>query len=117
MNDVDAYLQKLPSTQKNELERIRKIIKQSFPDSLELISYGVPGFKYKNKYLVGYAAAKNHMSLFPTSHPIIEFSNELTMYKTSRGTIRFSAETALPRELIIKLVTVRMNDICLSSTE
>ena len=70
MSVVDDYLKNLPEPQKAELERIRKIVKQTVPEAEEVISYGVPGFKYKGKYLITFAAFKDHLSLFPGSAPI-----------------------------------------------
>lgn len=108
---VDNYLKDLDKDQKAALEHIRQLIKKMVPDTIEVMSYGMPGFKYKNKYFVGYAAFKNHMSLFPTSRPIEQLQDKLLAYKLSKGTIQFTLENPIPDTLIKELLQVRLTDI------
>jgi len=104
MNDVDTYINKLEQPQKEEMSRIRAMVRKTVPEAAEAISYGMPAFKYKGKYLIGYAAFKNHMSLFPTSVPIEELKDQLEGHVTSKGTIQFTPENALSDEVIRALV-------------
>jgi uncharacterized protein YdhG (YjbR/CyaY superfamily) len=61
--------------------------------------------------LVGYAAFKDHCSLFPTgSGAIARFAKELKGFSTSKGTIRFSPEEPLPDGLIRKIVRARVKE-------
>ena len=69
MNKIDEYLHNLAQPERNALECIRQIVREMVPNAEEVISYGIPGFKYNDKYLLGFAAFKNHLSLFPTSGP------------------------------------------------
>jgi uncharacterized protein YdhG (YjbR/CyaY superfamily) len=72
------------------------------------MSYGMPMFKY-NGMLVGYAAFKNHCSLFPTGSGVIEkFAKELKDYSTNKGTIRFPPDKPIPDAIIKKIVKVRI---------
>jgi uncharacterized protein YdhG (YjbR/CyaY superfamily) len=105
------YLETLENHQRFELERIRKIVREVVPEAIEVISYGMPGYKYKNKYLVGFGAFKNHLSLFPTSKPVEVLKNRLNGFDISKGTIRFSVDNPLPKEIIVKLLKVRLADI------
>ncbi len=75
---VDQYLTTVPKPKKQELERIRAIVRKVAPEAIELISYMMPAFKYKNKPLVYYAAFKEHLSLFPTSGPTEGAQGRLT---------------------------------------
>jgi len=111
MSEVDDYLKNLSKTDLIELNRIRNIVKELVPNAVEIVSYGIPGFKYKNKYLVGYGKFKNHLSLFPTSHPINLLKDKLAVYKVSKGTIQFTSENNIQKTLIKDLVTIRINDI------
>ena len=104
MNVIDEYLAGIDKKSRAELERIRAIIKQTVPAAKEVISYGVPAFYYKNKYLIGFAAFKKHLSLFPESGPIEANKYDLRKYKLSKGTIQFTPDHLLPKDLIIKLL-------------
>lgn len=111
MNEVDAYLSKVEPKQRAELERVRRIIRQTVPDAVELISYGVPAFKYKDKPLAYYSVSKDHMSFFPTSGPVEALKDELEGYKTSKGTIQFTLEKPLSEKLIKDILAARIDQI------
>ncbi|NTW61526.1 DUF1801 domain-containing protein [Candidatus Saccharibacteria bacterium] len=111
MNEIDRYLGQLKSDQRRELTRIRSIVNNFLPDAEEVISYAMPGFKYKDKYLAGYAASSDHMSFYPTAKPIEKLKSKLADYKTSKGTIQFTGVNPLTEELIIALVKTRLEDI------
>jgi uncharacterized protein YdhG (YjbR/CyaY superfamily) len=77
-------------------------------ETTEVISYGIPMFKYKGM-LVGYAAFKSHCSLFPTgSGAIKKFEKELKDFPTSKGTIRFPVDKPLAAALLKKIVKTRV---------
>lgn len=108
---IDEYLNKLEPAQKTELQRIRRIIEKLVPNATEVISYGMPGFQYKSKYLITFGAFKNHLSLFPGSHAIEVLSDALQPYTISKGTIQFSTQNPISDDIIKAIVQVRLNDI------
>ena len=109
--EVDEFLTQFSESQRAELERIRHIVVQTVPDAQELISYCMPSFKYKGKYLVGYRAYKKHLSLFPAAAPIEALKDKLTSFKISKGTIQFTLDHPIPEALIKELVLHRLADI------
>jgi uncharacterized protein YdhG (YjbR/CyaY superfamily) len=104
MSVVDDYLATVPEPQKSELERVRKIIRQTAPEAQEVMTYGMPGFTYKGKYLISFAAFKDHMSVFPGAEPIVLLKNQLKDYKISKGTVQFTLEHPLSESLIRHMV-------------
>lgn len=108
---IDDYLNRVPKPQKAQLQRIREIVHHAVPEAKEVISYGMPGFKYKNGYLVGFAAFKDHMSLFPTSRPVEVLQHKLSEFELSKGTIRFTLDKPIPKPIIEELVKLRLADI------
>ena len=65
-------------------------------ETTEVISYGIPTFKY-NGMLVGFAAFKNHCSLFPTGSGVLdEFEKELKGYRISKGRFSFRRISLCP---------------------
>ena len=111
MTAFEEHLDKFSVSQKAELERIRKIVHDTVPGVEEVISYGMPAFRYKDKYLVGFCAYKNHLSLFPTSGPIEALKDKLEVFKLSKGTIQFTLENPLPEPLIREILLSRLADI------
>lgn len=59
MNEVDEYLEKQKSPQKEICQKLREIILSSFPSIVEQMKYGVP--YYGNKYYI--VALKTHVNL------------------------------------------------------
>ena len=88
------------------LETLRKNIRAAAPQAEECISYGVPAFRLNGRFLVAYAAAKNHCAFYPGA--VIGELKELKNYDTSKGTIRFSPDRPLPVALVRKLVKLRI---------
>ena len=105
---VDDYLAKLPEDQRQALERIRSFIREQIPEATETISYGMPGFKYQGQYVVGYAAFKQHLSIFPTAAPIEALQAKLKDFKLARGTVQFTLDHPVPDDLIKELVAIRV---------
>jgi uncharacterized protein YdhG (YjbR/CyaY superfamily) len=108
---VDEYLANTPEPAQSTLKHLRAVIRSVVPkEATEVISYGIPMFKY-NGMLVGYAAFKKHCSLFPTGSGVIEqFAKELRGYTTSKGTIQFPSDEPLPDALLKKIVRQRVKE-------
>lgn len=112
MQEVDAKLATVEDPAvRAELQRIRELITRHVPEVTEQISYGMPAFKYKGKYLIAYWAFKNHLSLFPGAEALATFKDELGEHASSKGTVQFTLEDPVSDDLIIKLVDLRINAI------
>ena len=108
IKDIDSYLAAVPQDMKSVLEKLRHNIILAAPEAEEVISYGMPAFKYHGM-LVYFAAFKNHCSFFPASGLLIkEMATELAAYKTSKGTIQFTIDKPLPAALVKKMVKMRV---------
>jgi uncharacterized protein YdhG (YjbR/CyaY superfamily) len=49
MGVIDDYFAKIEPPERTELERIRRIVHETVPEAKEVITYGMPGFKYQGK--------------------------------------------------------------------
>src|SRR5260370_38328059 len=105
--DVDEYLAGVPKEARVTLEKLRKTIKAAAPMASEVISYQMPMYKHHGM-VAGFAAFKNHCSLFPGAAVMDAHEEELKRYDTSKGTIRFPAGKPLPAALVKKLVKARI---------
>jgi uncharacterized protein YdhG (YjbR/CyaY superfamily) len=109
LQEVEAYLARVPEPARTTLQKIRATIRKAAPaEATEGISYGMPAFRYKGA-LLGYAAAANHCGLYPMNPAVIvALAAELTNYETSKGTIRFAVDKPLPAALVKKIVQMRV---------
>ena len=101
MANVDEYVSALTPPQREQFERVRRIVRSIVPDAEETISYGIPTFKHRGHYLIYFAAFRNHMSVYPTVGVV-----EAT--KGTRGTFRFSEDDPVPEEVVRAIVTYRL---------
>jgi len=104
---VAAYLKAVPPAPRAALQKLRTTIKAAAPEATEGISYGIPMFKHHGM-LVGYAAFKEHCSLFMSTALTQAHKKALAPYQMSKGTIRFTVEKPLPAALVRKLVKARI---------
>lgn len=108
----DQYLNRLEPGQQAILQRLREMIKEILPDVTEVISYGLPAFKYQGKVLVGYGASANHCALYLFSSYILEqFNEKLSGFDYSKGTLRFKINSPLPSDLIQELIQAKIKEI------
>jgi uncharacterized protein YdhG (YjbR/CyaY superfamily) len=107
--DVEAYLAACPEPHRTTLEKMRAMIRAAAPkEATEVISYGMPAFRYKGG-LVGYAAFKDHCSFFPMSASLLDdFADDVKDYRTSKGTLQFPVDKPLPSALVKKIVKARV---------
>ena len=105
---VDDYLAALPEKERAVLQELRRVIRSAAPKAEEVISYSIPLYKQHGD-VVGFAAFKNHCSLFVTSSEVREqFAEELEPFKVENTTIRFSVDKPLPAALVKKIVRLRV---------
>ena len=109
---VDEYLDTLPADRRAELQAIRQTVRAAAPDAVETIAYSMPALRsHGGRFLVSYAAYKQHYSLFPASGVVIAtLGEEITPYLDGKGTIRFPADRPIPLELVRRIVTVRVGE-------
>jgi uncharacterized protein YdhG (YjbR/CyaY superfamily) len=108
--NIDNYILNQPVSAQASLEKLRQTIKAAAPDAEEVISYGMPSFKYHGM-LVGFAAAKEHYGFYPWNLTTIdEFKEDLKPFGTSKGAIRFPVDKPLPTALIKKIVKARIKE-------
>lgn len=106
---IDEYIALFPGEVGDILEQVRKTIRQAAPDAQEKISWQMPTF-WQNENLVHFAAAKNHIGLYPGENAIRVFGGKLTEYKTSKGAIQFPFSEPVPYDLIAEITRFRVKD-------
>ncbi len=101
---LEEYLRNLPPGQLAQYKRIKKLVKALVPETEETLSYGIPTFKYKGKYLIYFAGAKNHMSVYPTV-------GKVKPTPGTKGTFQFTEEQPVPESVISEIVLTRLAKI------
>lgn len=105
--NIDSYIATFPENVQHQLNTLRKAIQQAAPDAVETIKYAMPTYVQQGN-LVHFAGYKNHIGFYPAPKAIIEFANELSGYKTSKGAIQFPLTQPIPLDLIRRITEYRI---------
>ena len=108
-SNIDEYITGFPKDVQNTLQKIRGIIKKAAPDAQEAIKYQIPTFVL-NGNLVHFAAFQKHIGFYPAPSGIEAFKDELSVYKTAKGSVQFPLDEPVPYGLITKIVNFRLKE-------
>jgi uncharacterized protein YdhG (YjbR/CyaY superfamily) len=109
---VDDYLESVPPVSRVALEGVRAVLRDTVPEGVETISYGMPTMKVGGAFLLSYAAFAKHCSLFPASGAVMEaLGAELAPYFAERATLRFRPTDPIPRDLLERIIAVRVTEV------
>jgi len=105
--NIDEYIAHFPPGVQEILQKLRAVIHAAAPEAQETIRYAMPTFVL-HRNLVHFAAFTHHVSLFPGADGVEHFQEELGAYKTSKGTIQFPLDQAIPYDLVTRIVLYRV---------
>jgi uncharacterized protein YdhG (YjbR/CyaY superfamily) len=106
---VEEYLAEVPADQRAALEVLRRQIHAAAPGVVEVMAYGIPGFRLNGRYFLGIGAAKNHCSFYCGTY-LRSFDVELAGYSTRKGTIHFTPDKPIPPKVVKAIVKARVAD-------
>jgi uncharacterized protein YdhG (YjbR/CyaY superfamily) len=101
--NVDEFLADLTREERVVLERVRKAIRKACPEAEEVISYGMPAHKFHGM-LAWFTAHDEHFGLYVRPGNVKRLEKQLEPYRSSKSTLRFTAEKPLPEGLITKII-------------
>lgn len=107
---IDEYIAGFPREIQELLEKVRMTIRKAAPDAEETISYKIPTFNLKGKYLIYFAAYKKHIGMYPVPTGDAEFNEQVSVYQAGKGTLRFPLDKPIPLGLIRKIVKLRVEE-------
>lgn len=93
------FIQQYPKDIQAKLNQLVDIIEQCVPQAERTMAYGIPTFTYFGN-LIHFSAYQSHIGLYPGAKAIEHFKRQIDHLKTSKGTIQFPNEVALPDKLI-----------------
>lgn len=109
IDKVEDYIASFPEDIQELLKELREAVRETAPEAMEKISYGMPTFAMDGN-IIHFAAFKNHIGLYPGADGVAAFQDELKPYKTSKGTIQFSLDQPLPMNLIKRIVNYKVEE-------
>ena len=110
-NSIDEYIAGFPQHTQQVLEQIRTAIKKAVPEAEETISYAIPAFNLRGRYLIYFAGYTNHIGLYPVPRKNEAFKEKLADFKGGVGTAQFPLNKPIPLDLIIEIVQFRVREV------
>jgi uncharacterized protein YdhG (YjbR/CyaY superfamily) len=109
---VDAYLATLPQAERESLEALRTLIKETIPQVDERVSYGTAVMFSLGYDLVGFVSQPKHLSFFTASPKLARaMKDEIAKtHKVSGATIHFLPDRPLPAGLVKKILRARVRE-------
>ena len=112
---VDDYILSQNEDAQLILQELRSIIKEAVPETIEIPNYKVPSFtlipETKPEQQIMISAYAKHVSFYPFQATIDFFLDELKNFETGKGTVKFSYNEPLPKELIKRMVIFRKEEL------
>jgi uncharacterized protein YdhG (YjbR/CyaY superfamily) len=105
---IDGYIAGFPPETRAVLQEVRGIIAEAAPDAKETISYAIPTFDLGGRHLIHFAGYAGHVGVYPGASGIAAFRDELTAYKSGKGSVQFPLSEPMPAELIRRMVEFRV---------
>lgn len=109
--DVDDFLNKIDESRKNDLSKLRKIIKKTLPKVKESLLYGMPTYEVDGKAIIAFNSQKNYMSLYAGTEAVKKNKDLLKGLNCGKSCIRFTSLDKLPEATIVKIIKDTKN-IC-----
>ncbi len=74
--------------------------------------YGMPALIRGGRPLVGFRAAKHHLSVFPFSPAVVDaVADRLEGFDLAKGTIRFTPEHPVPDDVLADVARLRLREL------
>jgi uncharacterized protein YdhG (YjbR/CyaY superfamily) len=109
--EVDEYLGGVEEPKRSTLEKLRRTILEVLPEAEQVISYRVPAFRFEGRIVAGFAAFRDHLSYLPFSGSVLpRLAEELEGYTMTKSALHFPVDEPLAKELVEKLIAVRLED-------
>ena len=112
---IDDYIANQPKEVQKVLQELRSIIKEAAPDAVEILNYKIPAFTLvpggKRDQQIMMAGYAKFVGFYPFPTTLAKFSGELKNYNTGKGSVQFPLDKPLPKDLIMRMVRYRKEEI------
>ena len=98
-----------PAHRKIMLE-IRKSILEIVPQAEEVVSYGMPAFKYQGNIVAGILNNKDYVGYYPFSGSVLSvLKKDLRQFSQTKSALHIPLDKGISKTLLKKLIQVRIS--------
>lgn len=110
--ELGAYLASLPDAPAATVEACIEAVQAGHPDAVVKMAWNVPHLQIDGKYVIGFSAAKHHVSINPWSAGVMaQFSDRLAAYDPTEHLFRVPHDWSIDANLLNDLVDARLAEL------
>ena len=110
--NADEYFDAQPENVRRTLLELKECILKAEPNATELLNYNIPAYALvenrKREQQIMIAGYKKHVGLYPHPTTMEKFDEELSEYKRGKGSVQFSLDKPIPKNLIERMIKYRL---------
>lgn len=108
---IDVYIDQSPDAGRRQLQELRALCRKVAPEAVEQIKWGHPAYVHPDGVILFmFSAHKAHASFAVTPTTREAFADELGRFRTGRGTVALPYDSALPRNLLQRMIQFRVHE-------
>jgi uncharacterized protein YdhG (YjbR/CyaY superfamily) len=99
-----------PSAHRKLMLEIRKSILEIVPQAEEVVSYGMPAFKYQGNIVAGILNNKDYVGYYPFSGSVLSvLKKDLLKYSQTKSALHIPLDKGISKTLLKKLIQTRIS--------
>lgn len=107
--NVDQYISGFTLEIQDMIKQLRTIIRETVPDAVEMISYGMPAYKLNGYPLLYFAGHTNHLGFYPAGTSTVDVFAKAG-FQVTKGSVHFPYKGLLPVELLREMIKFRASE-------
>ena len=108
--DVKRKYSAAPPAHRKVMQEIRRSILEIVPQAQEVVSYGMPAFKYQGNIVAGILNNKDYVGFYPFSGSVLSvLKNDLGKYSQTKSALHIPLDKGISKSLLKKLIQVRIS--------
>jgi uncharacterized protein YdhG (YjbR/CyaY superfamily) len=106
---VDQYIDSFPEAVQSRLWELREISRAGAPNAAEGLKWGHPAY-WLGTILFVFSGHQKHASFVFTPSTLAAFSDQLTGYKTGKGSIQLPYDASVPTDVLSRMIAYRIRE-------
>ena len=108
---IDDYIEEAPAAGREPLNQLRALCRKAAPHAVEQIKWGHPAYVHPDGVILFmFSAHRAHASFAVTPTTREAFADELGRFRTGKGTVALPYESAMPRDLLRRMIRFRTRE-------
>lgn len=105
LNKLKDYLNKIERSRRQDIMRLRLLIRRTIPKVKESFENNMPTYKYKDKVICALSTKKHYSNLYISNTKLLKDHREAFQHQSvGRTFIRFKSATELPTDVIKQIL-------------